>query len=280
MTPNAHTQQSLGLRHRIAEIKLEPVTHTYPIILKILVDDVVALRLPRVERNHPLHWKNIPPCNAISTSRLVLRVYEQRAFTKPCVGSVAYTVSDVADRLDTSLACDSRRFVVTFIFPTPKPHEEVAAEALSNVQGMQQRKTLLEKLGQTRAAIEKIQRLGSTVVQLLPATEAALAICGKAWEKLEAQQECDRSIETLVEGLSDIFPYAEAVKKAAKLPQLQKNILALLSLIEDASRFIVDYKMDGRAVQTLRSFAKSTAHEQVQEILKRLQELKEEFDRA
>ncbi|KAG8704799.1 hypothetical protein FRC08_002033 [Ceratobasidium sp. 394] len=145
---------------------------------------------------------------------------------------------------------------------------------------MQQRKTLLEKLGQTRAAIEKIQRLGSTVVQLLPATEAALAICGKAWEKLEAQQECDRSIETLVEGLSDIFPYAEAVKKAAKLPQLQKNILALLSLIEDASRFIVDYKMDGRAVQTLRSFAKSTAHEQVQEILKRLQELKEEFDRA
>ncbi|KAG9121933.1 hypothetical protein FRC07_001890 [Ceratobasidium sp. 392] len=183
-------------------------------------------------------------------------------------------------RLDLSLACDSQQFVVSFVFPAPRPHEEAAAQALSGVQGIPRHKTLLEKLGKTRATIEKIRVLGNTVVQLLPAAEAALAICGKAWEKLEAQQECDASIEILIDGLTDIFPYAEAVKKIAKIPQLHNTIVSLLSLVEDASRFILDYKGDGRAVQTLQAFTKSSAREQVEEILKNLQQMKEDFDRG
>ncbi|KAG8770863.1 hypothetical protein FRC12_004014 [Ceratobasidium sp. 428] len=145
---------------------------------------------------------------------------------------------------------------------------------------MQRQKPLLEKLGKTRAAIEKIGALGNTVAQLLPASEAALAICSKAWEKLEAQEDCDTSIKTLIEGLTDIFPHAEAVKKIAKLPQLQNIILSLLGLVEDASRFILEYKADGKAVQTLQAFTKSSAHEQVEEILEKLQQLKMEFDRG
>jgi hypothetical protein len=66
-------------------------------------------------------------------------------------------------------------------------------------------------------------------------------------QKLEAQERCDTSVEALVEGLSGILPFVEIVKKAAKLPQLQTTVASLLNLIEDASRFILDYNMDGAA---------------------------------
>jgi hypothetical protein len=67
------------------------------------------------------------------------------------------------------------------------------------------------------------------------------------FQKLEAQEQCDESVETLVGGLSSILPFVEIVKKAAKLPQLQTTVVALLALIEDASRFILNYNVDGAA---------------------------------
>jgi hypothetical protein len=64
---------------------------------------------------------------------------------------------------------------------------------------------------------------------------------------LEEQERCDETIERLVEGLSSILPFVEIVKKVATLSHLQKTIVALLNLIEDASRFITEYKLDGGA---------------------------------
>jgi hypothetical protein len=66
-------------------------------------------------------------------------------------------------------------------------------------------------------------------------------------QKLEAQERCDKSIDALVNGLSGILPFVEVIKKAVTLPQLQSTIAELVHLIEDASRFILDYKMDGAA---------------------------------
>jgi hypothetical protein len=67
------------------------------------------------------------------------------------------------------------------------------------------------------------------------------------FQKLEAQERCDASVETLVEGLSSILLFVGIVNKAAKLQQLQTTVAELLNLIEDASRFILDYNMDGAA---------------------------------
>jgi hypothetical protein len=66
-------------------------------------------------------------------------------------------------------------------------------------------------------------------------------------QKLEQQEQCDETVERLVEGLSSILPFVKIVKKVARLSHLQKTVVALLNLIEDASRFIMEYNLDGGA---------------------------------
>ena len=91
----------------------------------------------------------------------------------------------------------------------------------------------------------------------------AFGICKVAWEVsggtstcavlilllcpqiLEKQEQCDASVEELVVGLAGMLPIAERVKKAAELPQLQDTVTKMMNLIEDASRFVVEYKSDG-----------------------------------
>ncbi|KAG8712378.1 hypothetical protein FRC08_014672, partial [Ceratobasidium sp. 394] len=116
--------------------------------------------------------------------------------------------------------------------------------------------------------------------ELHPTAKAVLAICNTAWQKLEAQERCDESVEKLVTGLSGILPLVAIVEKAAKLPHLQSTVGSLLHLIEDASRFIVEYHTEGQTGQTARSLANPTAQVRVDELLQRLRDLKEEFDRG
>ncbi|KAG8702865.1 hypothetical protein FRC09_004489, partial [Ceratobasidium sp. 395] len=94
------------------------------------------------------------------------------------------------------------------------------------------------------------------------------------------QEQCDESIETLVDGLSGILPYVEIVKQAAKLPRLRENMTTLVYLIEDASRFVSQYNQDGNAVQTLKTAVGLDAQAQVDDMLKKLRVLIEEFDRG
>ncbi|KAG9122133.1 hypothetical protein FRC07_001623 [Ceratobasidium sp. 392] len=159
-------------------------------------------------------------------------------------------------------------------------NEGAVNKALLKAQEMKRHQRLLEKLGPARSAIKTILDFGSAVAELNPAAKATFAVCTKAWEKLEAEEKCDASIETLVEGLSAILPFVEIVKKAAKLPHLQTTIVSLLNLIEDASRFIAEYKLDGAVVPTLRALVSSSAQGQVDKLLGKLQDLKEAFDRG
>lgn len=92
------------------------------------------------------------------------------------------------------------------------------------------------------------------------------------------------------------MPYAEEVKDIATLRQLKTKILELLHLVEEASHFIIGYKSDRRAgkynsvcrhncfslstVQTLKMAVGSTAQEQIDDMIKKLKKLKEEFDRG
>ncbi|QRV82711.1 ATP-dependent DNA helicase/nuclease subunit A [Ceratobasidium sp. AG-Ba] len=99
-------------------------------------------------------------------------------------------------------------------------------------------------------------------------------------QKLEAQEKCDASVEALLDGLAGILPCAEAVQEAAKLKELQNTVEEIWKAIEDASRFIDDYRCRGEVVDTLGQYRGSYAQEQVNKILARLQDLKEKFDRG
>ncbi|KAG8701248.1 hypothetical protein FRC09_005483, partial [Ceratobasidium sp. 395] len=168
----------------------------------------------------------------------------------------------------------------TIVFPTSSSDEAVAAAVLSRVQATERPKRPLEKLGPARSAIQKILEVGSAVTELEPTIKAAFDICTQPWEILEMQEQCDESIETLLDGLSGILPYVEIVKQAVKLPRLRENLTTLVYLIEDASRFVSQYKQDGNAVQTLKTAVGLNAQAQVDDMLKKLRVLIEEFDRG
>ena len=64
-------------------------------------------------------------------------------------------------------------------------------------------------------------------------------------QALEKQEQCDASVEKLVVDLAGMLPMVERVKKAATLPQLQVTVDTLMYLIEDASRFVIEYRTEG-----------------------------------
>jgi hypothetical protein len=70
---------------------------------------------------------------------------------------------------------------------------------------------------------------------------------------LERQEECDASVEKLVVGLASMLPLVQRVETAARMPQLRNTVEAMMNLIEDASRFVIEYKSDGGAGEYLRT---------------------------
>lgn len=126
-------------------------------------------------------------------------------------------------------------------------------------------------------------------------------ICLLHWQTLKQQGECDRLVEELVVGMGNMLPFVDAVRDQAKSTKLRTTIVEILHLIEDASRFVIEYKSDGVAgkhddhesirewcnlhtrsaeVRAVRAFVSPTAQEQVDEIVKRFKNLKEDFDRG
>ncbi|KAG9119888.1 hypothetical protein FRC07_004865, partial [Ceratobasidium sp. 392] len=226
-----------------------------------------------------LQWNNVPHCDIQMTSRIEIRVYENRFFGLERIGSVDYAVADIDESLVISRNCNPAGPSITITYPTPQSNEDVAAKVLLNAAAIKRQKRLLEKLGPARGVIESVLKFG-TANQLDPRAKAVFAVVNTAWETLAAQEKCDASVETLIDGLSDILPSAEAVKQAAKLTQLRDTIEALWKLIEDSSQFVVEYKSAGETASTLRSFAGLNPQAQVDTMLAKLRELKETFDRG
>jgi hypothetical protein len=61
------------------------------------------------------------------------------------------------------------------------------------------------------------------------------------YQHLEQQEKQEGDINSLVEGLASIIPSVESVRGLAD-SNLGKTVTAMLSLIEDASLFIVNYR--------------------------------------
>lgn len=114
---------------------------------------------------------------------------------------------------------------------------------------------------------------------------------------MKEQEECDNNVASLAAGLGDMLPMIEATTSVAKLAMLKDTIGDMLKLVEDASLFIIEYKSNGAAgkstrtfrsehsltlqkVNVARAFVSSTAKGQVDEFVSQLSDLKEKFDRG
>ncbi|QRV80120.1 hypothetical protein RhiJN_08135 [Ceratobasidium sp. AG-Ba] len=272
------------LRHRIQGIQLQPAPMRYPISLKILADGQEIHRAPTIPAGRPLVWGDIPYFDVkFDHSRIEIRVYEHHTFSAPRIGSAEYAITDIGESLITARDCNASGLLVTITHPQPESDEDVAAKVLSIASATKRQKRLLEKLGPARDVIAVILGVGGAVAELDPRAKAVFGLVDQAWKKLEGQGKCDASIDELVQGLLDILPAAEAVKQAARLPQLQDTIKAIWKLIEDASKFVIEYNSageTGKSSSVLRMLGGSNAQEKVDDMLAKLKRLKENFDRG
>ncbi|KAG9085429.1 hypothetical protein FRC06_003600, partial [Ceratobasidium sp. 370] len=191
-----------------------------------------------------------------------------------------YKILEVEGQREAKIGSDNPAYSAKIVLPDPQPDKDAATATLAQAQAANRQHRVLQKLGPAREAIKTILAFGNTVAELSPTANAVLDVCNSAWQKLEAQEQCDESVETLVAGLSSILPLVAIVEKAAKLPHLQSTVENLLHLIEDASRFIIDYHTEGRIGQIARTLASSSAQARVDGLLRRLRDMKEEFDRG
>ncbi|KAF8597322.1 hypothetical protein BDV93DRAFT_527490, partial [Ceratobasidium sp. AG-I] len=267
-------------RHRIANIKLEPSTSNNEVTLKVLVDNQEAHRLPPIKPGGLLSWDWVVPCGVNPSSVVELRVYEKHFLQVKRVGTVKYAVLTVAGLLEASFEFDPNQIKVTLLFLTPEAAKEALATTLAQVQEQEKTKRPLERLGPTRDAFKAILNFGQAVSELHPAAKIAFGVCNIAWDTFEKQEQCDANVERLVVGLAGMLPFVNQVEEAAKLSQLQKTVATMMSLIEDALVFVVQYRSDGGSLQSLRAFVSSKAQDQVQDLLDKFQRLKEDFDRG
>ncbi|KAF8597318.1 hypothetical protein BDV93DRAFT_372955 [Ceratobasidium sp. AG-I] len=202
-------------------------------------------RLPPIKRGTPLSWDNMIPCDVHSSSLLELRVYEKHFFNLKRVGSIEYAVSTVVDQPEASFEPSTKQFKVTLSFPAPDAAKQAPAAALAEAQAKENNTRPLERLGPTRDILKVILDVGQAVSELHPAAKIVFSFCTTAWNILERQEKCDASVERLVVGLARMLPFVDQVDRAAKSSQLQKTVEGMMNLIEDAARFVVEYKSEG-----------------------------------
>ncbi|KEP45895.1 putative vegetative incompatibility protein HET-E-1 [Rhizoctonia solani 123E] len=121
---------------------------------------------------------------------------------------------------------------------------------------------------------------GSAVAELNPIAKTVLAVCTRAWERLEEQQKSSEDLDDLATGLAGMVPLVDEVKKYAQLESLRQTIEEFLRMIEDVSIFVLERKTKGFVVQVFRSVVDSSDKDQVEELVKRFQKTKCDFDTA
>ncbi|KAF8599366.1 hypothetical protein BDV93DRAFT_511759 [Ceratobasidium sp. AG-I] len=205
-------------RHRIANIQLQPSIAKYDISLKILVDEQEPRRLPAIQR---AMWTWILAWN----------------FEVKRIGTLHYTIATITNQAAISLELDTKQFTAVLSFPTSEEALHAPTTALAGAQAMEKKTRLLERLGSTRDAFKTILDFGGAVAEIHPAARMV-------FKTLERQEQCDANVEKLVVGLASMLPLVELVKTAASLPQLRNTVETMMNLVEDASRFIVEYKSD------------------------------------
>ncbi|KAF8601711.1 hypothetical protein BDV93DRAFT_509956 [Ceratobasidium sp. AG-I] len=166
------------------DIKLEPSTSNYDISLKILVDEQEPVRLATIQRGLPLSWEmalswfDLFLCQGDvgPSSRVEIRVFEKHFMSNKRVGTLGYTVSTAADKSETQIDFDTRRFTATLSFPTPEAVDQAAAAALTKAQEKEKKTRILERLGPTREALKAILDFGQALSELHPAAKAAFSV--------------------------------------------------------------------------------------------------------
>ncbi|KAG9089875.1 hypothetical protein FS749_000981, partial [Ceratobasidium sp. UAMH 11750] len=278
MASQSTTREKQRSRYRVKEIKLEPETSAYEIALELQVDGARVHKLPPIKKRQPLHWTNLClPCDVLEDSTITLQVTEVHTF-KDRVDRAVYQMPAVAQDTQPT-RCNDGMFITHLVILSKEAAQQAYAEAFVQAQHMQKQPGVLERAGRIGDAFKVLLALGSTMAELDPTggAKVAFSLCTKAWEFLETQEKQDADLNELVENIAGIIPSVESVKVIADA-DLTQTVIAMLSLIEDVSLFILEFSSRGPLERALRGAFNSTAQEKMEGFVNRFRRLRQEFD--
>ncbi|KAG8741329.1 hypothetical protein FRC10_002991 [Ceratobasidium sp. 414] len=260
----------------IKAITLDPATSTYDVAIALLVDDVTAHKLQRVQKGETLHWVDL---NVHESSTLTVRITEKhkiRDQTEPH----AYQISQIMGQDSLSIGRGGGKYGVKLEFLGGEAAEQAYRGAFARVQQMEIQPSMVERTRKAGTAFKALLTLGSTMAELDPSggAKAAFAVCAKAWELLKEQDKQNKDLNQLVEDLARMIPSAESVRRLANA-NLEETVTDMLNLIEDVSLLVMRfYSRRSRTQMFTLSIFDSSVQDQMQEFVTKFKSLREEFD--
>ncbi|KAG8703313.1 hypothetical protein FRC08_002949, partial [Ceratobasidium sp. 394] len=275
------------VRLRIKSIDIDFQSRTkYPTNLKLLSNGVKQYVTQEIGRDQALHWERLNPIDADTNGSLEIRVYELHWYGKKRerIGSVSLPVSQLANAqasitVHDMSASPSLSVIVALDHTGDSFHAAQKAQEAASA-AVAASPNVLQHMKRTQDAVDTIMKVAQDLAELNPITCDLVITCRKAWETLNEQGQCGALVANLVTEMGDVLSYVAAVENHAKIAKLRDTVKELLLLVEDASRFVTEYKSDGAAVRAVRAFAASDAQDQVDEFVARFGRLKGNFDRG
>ncbi|KAG9084516.1 hypothetical protein FS749_005182 [Ceratobasidium sp. UAMH 11750] len=105
--------------------------------------------------------------------------------------------------------------------------------------------------------------------------ESAVRLCSQAWEVLQQQARDDALVARLVDDMDRMITLVAAAEDHAKLLKMKTIIAEMLALVEDTSRFVIDYQSHSTA---FRMAVLADTQNRVDEFTRRSKHLMREFN--
>ncbi|KAG8723864.1 hypothetical protein FRC09_001443 [Ceratobasidium sp. 395] len=284
--PMVQRAQSKRVRLRIRSIDIAfDIPPKYPTSLKLLSNGRVVFNLNAIYADQALRWEDINPVDADGSSTIEIRVYELHWLGKRRVrvGAVGFKAHEIAGAKSNITIRDGGAnppfdVSVTMVLKNGSQNAAQAQCAANTVVEMSP--SLLASMGQAKDRVDAMIKIGQSLAELNPIAKAVVGVFTQVWETLKKQDQCETLVAEIVTQMGDMLPYLADVKDHARVASLKGTIERLLHLVEDASRFILQYMSERAAARAARGFISSSARDQVDEFVRRFATLKEEFDRG
>ncbi|KAG8704494.1 hypothetical protein FRC08_002201 [Ceratobasidium sp. 394] len=288
-------------RHRIEEIKLEPATCEHDVAIKILIDGKKIRELPEIKKGKLLCWGGLslpwsesvlarqvrlssvltctPYSDVYETSTIAIRIIEIH-MVRDRRESATYQMAQVVGQDTISIGSVGGKYTAKVVILNGERAERAYQEAFTKARRMETQRSVVERTGRVGTAFKTLLALGSTMAELDPTggAKVVFAVCTKAWECLEEQDQQNKKLNKLVEDLAGMIPSLELVKRFANA-NLGVTVMGMLDLIEDVSLFILSFYSRSPWAQML-SFGPfdSGAQDQIAAFVVIFERLRKEFD--
>ncbi|KAG8786281.1 hypothetical protein FRC12_016753 [Ceratobasidium sp. 428] len=284
--PMAQSRQSKHVRLRIQSIDIAFDTPPkYPTNLKLIANGRLLFNLNAIYADQPLRWEDINPIDADPSSTIEIRVYELHWLGKKRVrvGAVGFKAHEMEGAQSSITVRDDGAnlpFGVSVTMASKNDSQSAAQAQCAASIVVEMSPSLLASIGQAKDKVDAMIKIGQSLAELNPIAKAVVGVFTQAWETLKKQDQCETLVAELVTQMGDLLPYMAEVKDHARVTILKNTIEKVLHLVEDASRFILQYMSERAAARTARAYISSSAQGQVDGFIQRFATLKEEIDRG